>query len=386
MPTKEELDSLLAWEFPQEKALIYLNHAGVAPWPRRAAEAVTRFAQENTRMGGRRYPAWVELEQRLREQLARLINAPSAADIALLKSTSEGLSFVAGGLNWHPGDNIVTAAGEFPSNRLPWEALRGRSVELREISLDGDTVEDPEQALLEACDERTRLLTISAVQYADGLRLDLPRLGSGCRRRGVLFCVDAIQWLGAHPFDVQLCGADFVAADGHKWMLGPEGLALFYCAAARRPDLELLEYGWHMLEEPGAYEQRTTRAADDARRFECGSPNLLAAHALSASLSLLEEIGIREVSRRIRTLTAWLRTAVRERGWELLGPSTPERCLGIVTFRPRGTADPGGLQRALLERDVICAARGGGLRFSPHCYTSREQLAEALERLESLCS
>ncbi|MGH8568565.1 MAG: aminotransferase class V-fold PLP-dependent enzyme, partial [Gammaproteobacteria bacterium] len=234
----------LAVEFPQPEDLIFLNHAGVSPWPRRAALAVHHFAQENIVSGPLHYERWLETETRLRDQLRSLINAASTAEIALLKNTSEGLSFVAGGLSWSRGDNIVTCAEEFPSNRIPWQALSERGVTLREAALPADG--DLESALVAACDRHTRLLTISSVQFASGFRVDLDALGVFCRARGILFCIDAIQGLGALPLDVATCHADFVVADAHKWLLGPEGIALFYVAERVWDRLRPSEYGWHM--------------------------------------------------------------------------------------------------------------------------------------------
>ena len=164
-------------EFPQDPAVLYLNHAAVAPWPARSRDAVTRFAEENARSGARHYPRWLATEQHLREQLRTLIGAASADDIALLKNTSEGLSVIASGLNWQPGDRILISDQEFPSNRIPWQALARQGVEVVAVSLDGD---DPEGALIAAMDDRVRLLAISAVQFGSGLRLDMPRLVAFC--------------------------------------------------------------------------------------------------------------------------------------------------------------------------------------------------------------
>ncbi|MFM1892165.1 MAG: hypothetical protein RLZ44_1242, partial [Pseudomonadota bacterium] len=276
-------------EFPLAPDLAYLNHAAVAPWPRRAAAAVARFAEENLHQGARHYPAWLEVEQRLRERLARLLNAPSPDDIALLKNTSEGLSVVAHGLAWSAGDNVVGIHADFPSNRVVWESLGRCGVRFRGVDL--NAAADPEQALIAACDRDTRLLAVSSVHYATGLRLDLERLGRHCRAHGILFCVDAIQSLGALPLDVQALGVDFVAADGHKWLLGPEGIAVFYCRPELRERLTLHQFGWHMLAHPGDYERLDWQPAASAKRFECGSPNMLGIHGLEASLALLQAVG-----------------------------------------------------------------------------------------------
>ncbi|AIS14087.1 Cysteine desulfurase [Pseudomonas chlororaphis subsp. aurantiaca] len=362
-------------EFVQAPGLRYLNHAAVAPWPNRAAEAVARFAKENVLLGARDYPDWMALEQRLRERLMRLLNAPSTDDIALVKNTSEALSFVAFGLSWEKGDQIVISDEEFPSNRIVWEALASQGVEVLQVSLKGD---DPEGALLAACGPRTRLMAISAVQFASGLRLDLQRLGAGCKQQDVLFCIDAIQQLGAHPFDVQAYQCDFAMADGHKWMLGPEGLGVFYCRSELRAQLKLHEFGWHMLEHMGDYSRSEWEPAKSARRFECGSPNMLGAMALEASLSLLEEVGMEHVATLIAERVQWLQDGLNAiPGVRLHTPLNPARRGGIFSFSIDGI-DNQVVYEALQQQQVVCIPRGPGVRFSPHFYTEKRVIDETL--------
>ena len=178
--------------------------------------------------------------------LAQLIHAPRADDIALLKNTSEALSVVAHGLAWQAGDNVVISDQEFTSNRIVWESLKSQGVEIRRVKLDFN---QPEQLLIEQMDDRTRLLSISAVQYASGLRMDLHTLGQACKPKNIIFVVDAIQQIGGFQLDCQAIEADFVVSDGHKWMLGPEGLALVNCREQLLTRLKLNQYGWHMVED-----------------------------------------------------------------------------------------------------------------------------------------
>jgi selenocysteine lyase/cysteine desulfurase len=338
---------------------------------------VTRFAAESTAEGGRHLGRWTQTERTLRKHLALLINAPSADDIALLKNTSEALSFVAAGFPWEPGDNVVIPYEEFPSNRIVWESLRERGVSVREVPLQDHL--EPEDALISAADTRTRVLSVSTVQYASGLRLDLNRLGEQCRARGIAFCVDAIQGLGALVHDVQAMHADFLMADAHKWLLGPEGIALFYCGAEWRERLRLVEFGWHMVEDPDNFDRREWRAAAGARRFECGSPNRIGIHALAASVSLLMEIGIPEVERRVVERGRRLVDAIGARpALELVTPSTPGRCAGIVTFRAPRRGNVLLLWKHLMERNVVCAVRAGAIRFSPHFYVPLQQIDDAM--------
>jgi cysteine desulfurase/selenocysteine lyase len=373
--------STLNDEFPQIEGLRYLNHAAVAPWPRRATEAVVAFAEQNMTLGARDYPQWLAVETRLRNRLARLLNAPASADIALVKNTSEALSFVAFGLDWKAGDQIVISDEEFPSNRVVWEALRPQGVEVIQVSLKGN---DPEADLLAACGPNVRLMAISAVQYASGLRLDLPRLGEGCEQRDVLLCIDAIQQLGALPFDVQQYRCAFAMADGHKWLLGPEGLGVFYCRSDLRAKLKLHEYGWHMLEHAGDYDRQDWQPARSARRFECGSPNLLGAMALEASLSLLEDVGMIEVGRALAERIDHLQYELNAMpGVELLSPADPLRRAGIMTFRVGGWESPALFERLKAEQ-IVCALRGGGVRLSPHFYTHPNVIEQTLAVVHGL--
>lgn len=364
--------------FNLDPSIVYLNHAAVSPWPVQTVEAVKRFAEENGSLGATHYPEWLKTEERLRRQLARLINAASPEDIALLKSTSEGLSTIAHGLNWNPGDNIVSIAQEFPSNRIVWESLQQQGVELRLLDLTQSS--QPEQELIALCNENTRLISVSSVQYASGLRLDLDILGQTCRQRNILFCIDAIQSLGALPFDISTNLADFVVADGHKWMLGPEGLALFYCRAEVRSQLKLHQFGWHMIERVGDFDRQEWTATESARRFECGSPNMLGIHALQASLDLIEIQDVKAIQLQIQDLAELIVEEINRLGFDLLSPNQAERRGGILTFSIPGTNNQA-LHARLMEQKVICAYRGGGIRFSPHFYNTDREIREAFKRL-----
>lgn len=372
----------LATEFPLRKDVIYLNHAAVSPWPRRSVNAIQQFADENMTIGSLNYPQWLETETKLRDQIRQLINAKSKDDIALLKNTSEALSVVAYGLNWNSRDNIVISNEEFPSNRIVWESLKNRfDVTTRQISLNANPNLTPEQNLIDACDKHTKLLSVSSIQYASGFRLELEVLGEYCRQHNILFCVDAIQSIGAVEIDVQKIGADFVMADGHKWMLGPEGIALFYSSPQARDRLQLNQYGWHMVERMGEFDDTNWSTAASSRRFECGSPNMLGIHALSASLSILLEIGMKSVERQLLSRSEMIIDAINNNeNYQLLSHSTPKRYGGIVTFKHL-SLDSERLLNFLSNNGIFCAKRGGGIRFSPHFYTPLTNIRQALSKL-----
>jgi len=372
---------ILTEEFPLRPGIVYLNHAAVGVWPRRTAEAVKAFAEENMSQGAADYPCWMGVERQLRGRLARLIHASAHDDIALVKNTSEALSLIAYGLNWQQGDNIVSSNQEFPSNRMVWQSLQSKGVELRLADV---SVDEPEVAMLELCDERTRLLTVSSVQYGTGLRINVNQLGRFCLDRDILFCVDAIQSLGALQFDVEACHADFVVADGHKWMLGPEGLAVFYSRPAARDALSLVQYGWHMAERAGDFDATSWAPATAARRFEPGSPNMLGIQALNASLSLFENVGMAAVeSAVLANAAALMRWVQVQPELELITPARPGRFAGIVTFRHIGLDHAGhaDLYRKLMKAGVVCAHRAGGIRFSPHFYSDIDALLPVWDQL-----
>lgn len=379
----DPLDDRIAREFPQGD-LVYLNHAAVAPWPRCTMSAVAAFAHGCLTEAAWHYPAWLAVETELRARAARLL-ATTPERVALLKNTSEALSVVAHGFPWVAGDNVVFPAEEFPSNRIVWQSLAGRDVEARSVSLSGSG--DPEEALLTACDRRTRLLAVSSVQYASGLRLDLGRLASAVRKAGIALCVDAIQGLGVLPHPVEDLGIDFLMADGHKWLLGPEGLALFYCSDAWRDRLVLHQFGWRMTAHPEDFDAPVWHPAPNARRFECGSPNMLGIHGLNASLGLIEDLGVDEIGRRILHRTELLidalstlpRVTVRT-------PKPQERRAGIVTFVPgaRATWTPDAVFEALTSSRIFCARRGGGIRLSPHFYTPTEHLDRVISFIDTV--
>lgn len=365
----------LEQEFPLNPDIYYLNHAAVAPWPQRTVDAVLQFANENLHRGAADYPGWLKTEQDLRNKLMRMIGANSTRNIALQKNTSEGLSAIAYGLTWQAGDKVVITDQEFPSNRIVWESLAAKGVELIEVSLTGN----PEQNIADALDESVRLLSVSSVQYGTGLVLDLDSLGAACQDQDVLFCVDAIQSIGVLPFDVKSCQADFVVADGHKWMLGPEGLALLYISDRALDLLSLNQYGWHMVQDRGNYDSKSWEIAADAKRFECGSPNMLGAYALNASLGLLLEVGMENVQKALNSKIQTLQQSLTARtDLELITDTERTRRSGILTFRHR-KIEPELLFNKLKEQGVVCACRGGGIRFSPHFYTPDAVLNHAVE-------
>lgn len=357
-------------EFPVAGRFIYLNHAGVSPIPASSAEAGAEVFRQARDEGAFRPRRWSEIAAGARDRFARMIGA-SPGEIAFVKNTSEGLSFIAAGFPWKEGDNLVTASVEFPSNVYPWMRLRSRNVEMRMVAPREGRIR--KEDIFAACDGKTRLISISSVEFANGHRNDLPGIGEYCQKKGIFFCVDAIQSLGVIPMDVRSFGIDSLSADGHKWLLGPEGIGGFYISRDVMEMIEPVILGWHSVENRFDFEKYDFRLSADARRFEPGSFNTAGLAAFDASLGLLLSIGVDRIWERVRRLTEGVFDAAARSGYGILSPRNPESRSGIVTFQVPG-ADPGALWKALLARNAVCSPRAGGIRVSPHFYNTPEEL------------
>jgi selenocysteine lyase/cysteine desulfurase len=365
-------------EFPVTRECAYLNHAGVGPLPRRAAEAMSRLAETVSRTGDRVWLDRMREVERVRGLAARLLGARAASEVAFVENTSTGLSLVAEGLDWQPGDNIVGAALEFPSNVYPWMNLARRGVEYHQVP-ERDGRIDPDE-LLNLCDGRTRMLALSWVQYASGFRSDLVRLGAACRERGILFVVDVIQGLGVLPLDVEAAGIDVAAASGHKWLLGPEGAGLLYVSNRVVEQLRPVRTGWRSPQDPFQWTDYDLTWNEGAKRFESGTLNAFGIVALGASLDILLEAGIEAIEPRVLALADRAARGMQDLGFTLVSSRQPGETSGIVTAtHPRHEA--GVFVKALAGKDVVLAARAGRLRFSPHFYNTEEEIDRGLEAL-----
>ncbi|MBI2368739.1 MAG: aminotransferase class V-fold PLP-dependent enzyme [Deltaproteobacteria bacterium] len=307
-------------EFPVTRELIYFNHAGVAPLSRRVAEALVAFQADYVRFGALHSARWDEQVEACRGRFARLIGA-QPEEVAFVKNTSEGLSHVALGLPWKAGDNVIISDLEFPANVYPWLGLEGQGVEVRWLrAREGRLLVDDLARLM---DGHTRLVALSSVEFSNGFRVDLEAVGQLCQRRGCYFLVDAIQSLGALPLDVEACGIDFLAADGHKWLLSVEGLGGFYCSRRVADAVAPRSLGWKSVVDPRDFDTYHFKLQPHAGKFEGGSLNVLGIYALGAALALLEEVGMERIAARVLGLTDRLIEGLRGRGYEIVTPLGP---------------------------------------------------------------
>jgi len=368
--------------FPVTEKYIYMNHAAVSPLSRPARDAMVGITDDVMRRGTANYDDWYRTYELARSSAARLVNA-RAHEIAFMQNTSAAISAVANGLDLRPGDNVVTCDVEFPANVYPWKRLHEERGVTMKFAPERAGRVDPDE-LLSLLDDRTRVVTLSWVQFASGFRSDLARIGEACRERGVFFMVDAIQGLGALKLDVERDYVDAFAADAHKYLLGPEGAALLFVSDRVIDRVKPTIVGWTSVRN---YDQFSHSALDykldyreGALRFECGSLNTVGVYGLRAALDLFLEVGPETIEAYVLDLGDYLAHRLAGKGYEVVGPRNPRERSAIVTCAHPGRP-PGELVRILRSQNIITAPRMNRLRVSPHFYNTREEVDALIEAL-----
>jgi len=373
-----------AEEFPILRQWRFFNHAAVTALPHRVARAMRQYvdqAEQSAYIGHNWYP---QIEE-LRESAARFINA-HRDEIAFIKNTGEGLSIVANGIDWKSGDRIVTTNVEYPSNIYPWmEVCRRYGAELvlvkEETSAQGRRQVPIDKILHEAEHVRTRLVTLSHVEFASGQRHDLSTIGKFCRERGKLLCIDAIQSLGAVPVDVAAMNIDYLSADGHKWLLSPEAAGIFYCRRELLARTRPLTIGWMNIVNAMDFGTYDYTLKPDARRFECGSHNVAGLLGLKAAVELFLEVGVDAVAAQLKKLGDRLIAGLLERGYPIISPRDNDAWSGITSFTAPHLNGEKLIKTLREEHHTEISLRVGRLRCSPHFYNTEQQIDELLKLL-----
>ncbi|GDY21484.1 cysteine desulfurase [Verrucomicrobiota bacterium] len=373
-------EDLRRHEFPVVQERIFLGHAGVCPLPRRVADAIAATAQRGARNDQEHEVA--PLLKHTRGLAAQLL-AAKPEEIAFVGPTSLALSMVAAGLSFRKGSNILIYHDDFPSNVYPWMALADRGVEVRFLNT-RDLGRIRRIDVLGQIDEQTRLVALTSCHYLSGFRLELEAIGRELSQRGILFCVDGIQTLGAFPTTVE--HVDFLAADSHKWLLGPCGAGLLYVRQSRLDTLHPVVYGWHNVRSPNYIPEENIVFRQDARRYEAGSHSIIGLAGLSAALELLLEIGIDAIGRELLRKRAWLVPALQTKGWTVLNADAAiPNASGILTIH-RPDTDLPALHQRLTDAHIVTSLRSDRagqryLRLSPHFYNTDAELHRTLELL-----
>ena len=367
-------------EFPITKEKAYLNNAAVGALSTRNIDAINRTARIISSKGAGGDLEILETVASAREALARLLGA-SADEIAFTKNTTQGVLIVANGIPLNDGDNIVLPSIEFPANVYPWLALKNRGIEVREIEpVDGKVTSE---MLIESCDERTKAVTVSAVQFSSGYRIDMEKLGAFCRKNGIYLHVDGIQAIGMIDFDVKRFNVDFLSSGAHKWLLGVGGIGFLYIRRELIDRLDVWNPGWLSVENPMDFANHSQGFRANASRFEEGSLNAIGIAALGASVERFLEIGIENIERRIISTTDALEEGLRERGFKITSPRGERERSGIICFRNDDIPSETIFDR-LTARRVATSLRLGNIRVSPHFYNDETDVKRFFEAIDSI--
>ncbi len=365
--------------FPVTKRCVYMNHAALGPLPQTAVDRIHAVTQNMADTGDAGWADRLVEVERVRGLAARLVGAREPHEVAFVANTSDGLSVVSAGIEWRPGDNVVGADREFPSNVYPWMRLGPLGVEFR-MAPERDGRIAPEE-LFAMIDERTRVVALSWVQFASGFRSDLERIGRFCRENGVLFVVDVIQGLGVHPMDVERYHVDVLAASAHKFLLGGEGIALLYVSDRVVERLDPKRVGWTSVDDWIKWSRYDLTYRKGAGRFECGTLNTPGIHGLGASLELLLDAGAEAIESQCRALTDRLVEGLGERGFSIVSSREAGEWSAIVAAT-HPERSPQEIVRSLGERGIMVAHRAGRLRVSPHFYNTLDEIDRLLTGLQ----
>ncbi|QJT07486.1 aminotransferase class V-fold PLP-dependent enzyme [Oceanidesulfovibrio marinus] len=374
----EELPRRFRSEFPALEEYAYLNHASVSPLPMRSAEATKRYLDDRMRYGSLHFEDWLAARNDARTRAAQLINA-DPEEIAFTGNTSHGLSIVAQALEWKPGDTVAVSYPDFPTVVFPWQNLARRGVKVAKIMRHGGSLrtEDVERVLDQT---EARLLMVASVDFATGAACDLDALGALCRERGTLFCVDAIQSLGAAPMDVHRSSIDFLAAGGHKWLLGPIGFGILYVRQSREELLHPSTVGWCSVED-GETITLDFKLRKDAGRFEPGTQDIASLYGFAASLSLLQEAGVENIHAHTLGLGQYIRDCCAERGLALASPDGPGERSAIVSIEH---PDADRAVKALSAEKVVVTLRDGRIRVAPHLASTTGDIDRLFQVLDAV--
>ena len=366
-------------EFPVVRNKIFLAHAGDCPLPHRVAQAVADYAHDAA-AGDQESIIFPRILEDGRKLASQLLNCQDE-EVAFVGPTSLALSFFASGLKFRKGDNILIYHDDYPSNVYPWMALSAQGVEVRLLNTRGLGVIRPIDVIGQV-DERTKLVALASCHFVSGYRLDYASIGKTLRDRGILFCLDGIQTLGAFPTTME--HVDMLAADAHKWLLGPCGAGIMYVRKELQPYLNPPVYGWHNVRCPNFVAAEEIAYRSGAKKFEAGTHNLLGLVGLNAAMQMLLEVGVDNIARELLRKRAWLIPALQAKGYSVLNAAAPmENATGIVTFFKPG-ADLPALHQKLLDANIVTSLRVDRagqryIRLSPHFYNTDAELQRVVE-------
>lgn len=364
--------------FPVTRSHTYLNHAAIAPLCLKMSSTIDEY-QRDMQAGELSVHKWIDNCERVRKSAAQLINA-LPQHVAFVANVSTAAMLVAQGITVRSNEHIVVPRNQFPANIYPWTNLKAKNIPIKTPVLSHDAL--AYERLDDELDENTKLLAISYVEYDDGFKWDLQKVGEICRRKNVLLFVDAVQGAGALEIDVQKTPVDFLAVSGHKWLMGPTGQGFMYIHPDAFEELYLVSMGWLSVETPFDFDNLHQSLRPGVAALEGGSLNLLGIAVLGTALDLLQNVGMSKIEIQILKLTRYLRVQLYEKNYQIVGHNDSEALSGITSFYHANIATQELYEKLIAER-IIVSLRKNTLRVSPHFYNTLNDIDNVFQILES---
>jgi selenocysteine lyase/cysteine desulfurase len=355
--------------FADRNDRIWLNHAGVSPISKPVAEAVAAHAQDVLENGAANVIDWYGQLKKIKRLASKLLNC-DPKDLAVTPNTTHGINLVANGLRWEPGDQVILCTKEYPANVYPWWAQQAKGVELVWVEPDEEG-RLPVELYEEKITDKTRILTVSHVQFASGYRHDLERLGKICKEAGILFFVDAIQSFSVFPIDIRGWNIDGLTTGSHKWLLGPTGIALFYTTPELRDRMETTYVGADAVVNALDYLDYRFELLADGRRFENAMLNFAGVAGLNAALWVVDSFGRDRIEEGVRQASDRMLDLLQKLGFQNHSSRAEGEWSGILSLSHPKTP-PEKIAGALKKDKIITSIRDGRLRVSPHAYHTEE--------------
>ena len=366
--------------FPHLKnGIVYFNHASTAPISTKVKERIDEFVHERSVEAKDDYWAFKDVADETKNIIGEMINC-SGDRIAFLDNTTNGIIWLASGIDWNPGDRIILNDVEFPANVYPFLQLKEKGVEVDIIKSTNGIVNADE--IIAAIKPKTKLISVSFVQFLSGYKIDLEKIGNVCREKGIIFSVDSIQGLGAVRLDVEKYNIDYLANGTQKWMLGLQGLAFIYVRKELQEKMKSAPVGWLAVKDAWKLLDFDLTTKETAERFQPGTLNNLGIYAFNSSMKIFKEFGFDEIEKQVLSNSKYFINELQKIGYESPLQNLPEKHLsGIVSFRSENAQK---IFDFLSQKKIVCSLREGYIRFAPHFYNTKQEIDLVVETMKSI--
>ena len=360
------------------KGVVYFNHASTGPMSIQVKESIKKLLYLKSEGKIDDYKELLRRADESKQLLGKLLNT-TADRIAFTSNTSSGLNIIAQGIRWNKGDRIILGDVEFPANVYPFMNLKDMGVEIDFVKSENGIV--TAENLIHAITPKTKLISVSYVQFLSGYRIDLEKLGTACKERGIILSLDATQGLGALTLDVQKCSVDFISCGTQKWILGLQGMAFIYISEELQSTLKTSSVGWLSVENAWDLIDYDFTLKKTANRYQPGTLNTFGVYAINSSLKMFDEFGFNNIEEQVLSNSKYLIEQLIDAGFTPLLKNFGKKNLsGIISFKREDAED---IFNYLQTKDIVIAVREGIVRLSLHFYNTKEEIDKAVAKLKN---